>query len=86
MGNVKMSRGWEKALEKATRSAVQETARDYQKLFDSLLRQYKGRPVSQIKPVLKREWARLGGSLSNAELTEYATYISEGTSIQMRVK
>ena len=86
MANFKMSPGWEKELEKAVKPALKDIASDYQKMFDSLLRRYKGRPVSEIKPVLRREWARVGGSISDPELTEYATHISEGTRIQMRVK
>ena len=86
MGNFKMSAGWEKELEKAVRPALKDIASDYQKMFDSLARRYKGRPVSEIKPVLRREWSRVGGSISDPELTEYATHISEGTRIQMRVK
>ncbi|WP_312722377.1 hypothetical protein [Mobilicoccus sp.] len=86
MGNFKMSPGWEKELEKAIRPAMKDIASDYQKMFDSLSRRYKGRPVSEIKPVLKREWARIGGSISDPELTDYASLISEGTRIQMRVK
>lgn len=86
MANFKMSPGWEKELEKDVRPALKDIASDYQKMFDSLLRRYKGRPVSEIKPVLRREWSRVGGSISDPELTEYATHISEGTNIQMRVK
>lgn len=86
MANFKMSPGWEKELEKAVRPALKDIASDYQKMLDSLLRRYKGRPVSEIKPVLRREWSRVGGSISDPELTEYATHISEGTRIQMRVK
>ena len=86
MGNFKMSPGWEKELEKAVRPALKDIASDYQKMFDSLSRRYKGRPVSEIKPVLRREWSRVGGSISDPELTEYANHISEGTRIQLRVK
>lgn len=86
MATFQMSPGWEKELEKAVRPALKDIASDYQKMFDSLLRRYKGRPVSEIKPVLRREWSRVGGSISDPELTEYATHISEGTRIQMRVK
>lgn len=86
MANFKMSPGWEKELEKAVRPALKDIASDYQKMFDSLSRRYKGRPVSEIKPVLRREWSRVGGSISDPELTEYANHISEGTRIQMRVK
>lgn len=86
MANFKMSPGWEKELEKAVRPALKDIASDYQKMFDSLSRRYKGRPVSEIKPVLRREWSRVGGSISDPELTEYANHISEGTRVQLRVK
>lgn len=86
MADFKMSPGWEKELEKAVKPALKNIASDYQKMFDSLLRRYKGRPVSEIKQVLRREWSRVGGSVSDPELTKYATHISEGTRIQMRVK
>lgn len=86
MARVKMTPGWEKALEKAVQPALKDSASGYQKMFDTLLRRYKGRPVSEIKPVLRREWSRIGGSISDPELTDYATLVSEGTRIQMRVK
>lgn len=81
-----MSRNFERDVKRAVQGAVKDIAGEYQKMFDSLLRCYKGRPVSQIKPVLRREWSRVGGSISDPELTEYATHISEGTRIKMRVR
>lgn len=81
-----MEPGWEKKLEKAVRPDLQKVAAEYQKMFDSLCKRYKGLPVSQIKPVLEREWARIGGTITGPELTDYARHISEGTRIQMRVK
>ena len=81
-----MSRDLEQNLQRMAQEAVTDSASGYQKMFDSLSRRYKGRPVSEIKPVLRREWARLGGTISDPELTDYATLISEGTRIQVRVK
>lgn len=81
-----MTPGWEKELEKAIRPAMKDIANDYQKMFDSLGRRYKGRPASEIKPILRREWSRVGGSISDPEATEYAALISEGTRIEMRLK
>lgn len=86
MARVKMIPGWEKALEKAVQPALKDISSDYQKMFDTLLRRYKGRPVTEIKPVLRREWSRVGGSISDPELTDYATLLSEGTRIEMKVK
>lgn len=81
-----MAPGWEKELEKAIRPAMQEIAGDYQRMFDSLWRRYKGRPASEIKPVLRREVKRLGGEFSDAELTDYSTLLAEGTRIEMRLE
>lgn len=81
------SRAFERDLMKAAESGVKDLAKQYERLFASLGRRYTGKPVSTIKPVLKREWARInGGSISDPELTEYATLISQGTKIQMQVK
>lgn len=78
--------GFERDLRRLAQDAVKEAADDTQKMFDSLLRRYRGRPVSEIKPVLRREWARRDGTMSERELTDYATLISEGTRIQMRLQ
>lgn len=77
---------FEDEFRKIAQDAVKEAADDTQRMFDSLVRRYKGRSVSEIKPVLRREWARRDGTMSESELTDYATLISEGTRIQMRVK
>ena len=70
---------------KAAQSGLREVANDYQKMFDSLGRQYSGRPVEVINSALRREWSKIGGSISDPELTDYATLISEGTHIEMKV-
>ena len=49
-------------------------------------RAYKGRPVSEIKPALQREWKKIGGSITDPELTQYASSISEGVRIQIGTK
>lgn len=81
-----MSRDFERDLNKMLQGTMKDIASEYQKMFDSLLRRYKGRPVAEIKPVLRREWRRIGGSISDPELTDYATLISEGTRIKMKAK
>lgn len=86
MGNFKMNPGWEAELMKAVQSAMQDTADDTQLMFDSLSSRYKGRPIPEIKSVLRREWARRDGTFSEPELTEYAMLISEGTRIVVEVE
>lgn len=74
----------ERALDKILQDAVTDLASEYQEMFDNFAR-YQGRPVSEIKPVLQREFARLGGKISEAQLTDYATHISEGRTITMEI-
>jgi hypothetical protein len=81
-----MSRNFERELDKVLHGTMNDIASDYQKMFDSLSRRYKGRPVSEVKPALRREWAQVGGSIADPELTDYATLISEGTRIEMKVE
>ena len=82
---IKMNGNWERDLNRMVQGAVRDVADDYQKMFDRLGRQYKGRPVNEVKAALRREWSRLGGTISDAELTDYAQLISEGTRIKMLV-
>lgn len=85
MGSFNFSDDFERQLNRAVQGALGGVAKDYQRMFDSLSRRYRGRPVSTIKRVLQREWKRLGGSITDPELTEYATHISNGTKINMKV-
>ena len=82
---IEWSGDFEKELAKAAQGAIKDIASEYQRMFDSLGRRYSGRPVAEIKPVLMREWSRIGGTISDPELTDYATLISEGTHIKMQV-
>jgi hypothetical protein len=75
-----------RSLEQAVSGAMQDKTREMQAQMDRFARQYKGRPVSVIKPALKREWERDGGKITDPELTEWATHISEGRPIKFRYK
>lgn len=81
-----LGKDFERQLNKVVNEGLRDVAKDYQRMLDSLGRRYKGRPVATIKPVLQREWKQAGGSISDPELTEYATMISNGTRITMRVQ
>lgn len=73
------------ALDKVLKEAVKEQAKEAQALLDKLLRTYKGKPVPEVKTALLREWKRSGGKMSDAEATEWATSISEGRRIVLKV-
>lgn len=84
--NFKMNSDFEKQVRAVADRAVKDEAVKIQRLFDSLNRRYAGQPIEVIKPVLKREWQRNGGTLTDPELTEYATHISNGTKIRIRTR
>lgn len=84
-----MNPGWEEELKRQAQPALRKIGKQFaeenQPKMDALLQTYKGRPVSEIKPVVQREMDRWGGSLSDdAELTRIATAISEGTRVILR--
>lgn len=85
MGSLKMNPNFEREMNKLVKSTLGDLAADYQKMFDRLSAQHKGRPIAQVKSVLQREWAKLGGKISDPELTGYAQAISDGTKIQIKV-
>lgn len=80
-----MDPNFERNLAKLVRPGAQKIARDYEKMFDSLARRYKGQPVDEIKPALRREWRKVaGGDITDPELTKYAEHIRDGVKIKMR--
>lgn len=74
----------EKAFDKLAKELVKDEAKKLQKMMDDLARRYKGRPVAEVKSALAREWKKDGGKITDPELTEYATHISEGTHIKIK--
>lgn len=69
-------------LEQQVKKSVQH---DIQKFFDRFSQQYSGQSIENVKVALAREWRqRIGGSITDPELTEYATAISNGDTIKVR--
>lgn len=79
-----MDPNWERNLRREMKSALTDIAKDYQRAVDRVHRQYQGKPVSVVKPALKR--ALSGANLNDKQLTEYAKVISDGGRIQFDVK
>jgi hypothetical protein len=76
----------EGGFKRAAEEAVRAHTADLQRRMDTFTRLNKGRSVASIKPALKREWERDGGKITDPELTEWATHISEGRPIKFRFK
>ncbi|TYC96197.1 hypothetical protein FQ377_14275 [Arthrobacter echini] len=85
MAGFKFSGNFEREVNRAVQGGVKKVAAEYQRMFDGMLRTYKGRPVSTIKPILRRNWQKIGGDITDPELTTYAQHISDGTKMQMKM-
>lgn len=81
---IKFDKDWKKTIQKAAAGAVQEEVRKSQAMLDRISNQYSGQPVSIIKPVLLREWRRGGGTMTDAEATDWAELISDGRRIVLK--
>ncbi|HUB55969.1 MAG TPA: hypothetical protein VMB04_12480 [Mycobacterium sp.] len=79
------SRDFEEQILRAAEPGLKEIAGKIQKVLDSMSARYKGQPLDDIKPVLKRELAQFDDAMPDAELAKYAVAISEGTPIRTRV-
>ncbi|CAB0542451.1 hypothetical protein CIP107539_00940 [Corynebacterium diphtheriae] len=72
----------EKALKKLVEPALRDTAKTYNKDFESLSRTHQGRPVEEIRREVKRIFKKHGGSIDAAEAAQYAQIISEGKQVK----
>lgn len=71
----------EKELQKLIQPTLNDVAKSYERDFAELLREYRGKSIDEIKPAVKRIFAKHGGKIDDSELTEYAQHISNGTEI-----
>lgn len=76
----------ERAIKKAAEQAYKNQAVEMQSMFDRPGRELKGQPLDLAKSRLRREWTRDGGSITEAELTDYATALVEGSRIVLDVQ
>ncbi len=79
--------GWkvdEKALRTLVQPALADLTSQYNRDFKALERQYRGKPISHIKPALARVFSKRGGKITEPELSTYAQMISDGVTIVLR--
>jgi len=76
----------ERAIEQLVNERVNEVAQQYEQALAQLSVDLKGRSVEDIKPLLRARWHDLGGDLTDPELTDIATTISEGVKINFNVQ
>lgn len=82
MGKFELDR---QAISKVVNQDLSERTAEMQRLFDRLRSTQQGKPLSQVKQALKREWERLGpgATISDPELSRYAKEIAEGRQIRV---
>ena len=74
-------------FERNLRRQVEKTAGPhYQQMFDRLSRQYRGKPIDQVKRAVKKAWEADGGKITEPDLTQWAEAIASGTRIKVRFK
>jgi hypothetical protein len=74
------------AINRLANDLVAEQARKAQQMFDRLAQTHSGRPLAEVKQAVRHGWRSLGDGwdIDDPELTEYATVISEGGTVQVR--
>ncbi|MFJ3283380.1 hypothetical protein [Streptomyces halstedii] len=81
------SNGFERNMKKVANEAAAVVAAKLSTMLNGMSREYKGRAVEEIKPVLQRRWNGVAdGSITDPELSEYAAQISRGESFNVGVK
>ncbi len=77
-------------IENAMRTAVQqgyeESAREFKQLIAGLERTHAGKPVDEVKGAVRTAFRRADITASESEITDYATAISGGTKIEIKVE
>lgn len=73
----------ENAFKKVAADAIRDVAAQQTRDLEQLRQQYTGQPVEAIRPALQQLFARYDGTITEPELTEWATLIHDGTRIEM---
>lgn len=72
------------AMDKIAQDVVKETIRKAQPEFDRLCREYKGKPVQEVKPRVAALLHKLGWEAERGDIDAYAKVISNGQPIKLR--
>lgn len=72
-------KGFEQNLKKVANEAVVKAGDKLSAMLNGMSKEFEGRPVEEVKPVLQQRWtATAGGSITDPELTQYAEQIAAG--------
>ncbi|MEU7913962.1 hypothetical protein [Microbispora bryophytorum] len=76
----------DREIKRLVDETVNEVARQYEHALDQMGLDLKGRPVEDIKSLVRARFEDLGGDITDPELTNIARAISEGTKISFNVQ
>lgn len=77
----------ERGLRKVANNAAAVLAAKLSTMLNGMSSEFAGRPVEEIKPVLRQRWAVAAGRpIADPKLAEYAEQISRGESFNVGVK
>ena len=75
-----------RATERAANDGLRQSAQELQRELNAVSNSHGGRPIDEVKPALRAASKRIGMQLSEEELTEFATAISEGVPITVKAQ
>lgn len=73
----------DREIKRLVNERVNEVTRQYEQALAQMGLDLKGRPVEDIKPLVRARVQDLGGDITDPELTNVAIAISEGTRITL---
>ncbi len=66
------------ALRRLAKQVTEAKAEELQAMVDGVVAANAGQPVEEVKVALQTAWEQTGGTISDPELTQWATAISQG--------
>lgn len=79
---IKWNKGaLERAVKDATREGLVQSSRNIQQQLDAVLAAAQGKSATEVKPMLQDAFRKVGGSISEPELSQYAEILARGQRI-----
>ncbi len=70
-----------------TKEVGRQAAKETQAVLDRVLRVAKGKPIEDVRRLLRKEWrSTLGGDITDPELSKFAKLLAAGQRIVLRPK
>jgi hypothetical protein len=73
-------------VEHLVNEQISEVVREYEQSLNQLGTDLKGRPIEDVKPLVRARLQDLGVNITDPELTDIATAVSEGGEITLNIQ